>query len=58
MIIPLLIGPHQNAFILGRLIEDSCLMVHGIFHYIKKKRRGPLVAPVKVDLNKAYDRLK
>jgi len=52
-----LIGPHQNAFVPRRLIGDSCLIVHELLHYIKRKRTGPPVAAIKIDLNKAYGRL-
>jgi len=33
-------------------------MVYEIIHYIKNKHRGPPIAALKVDLNKAYDQLK
>jgi len=52
-----LIGPYQNAFVPGRLIGDSCLMVHELLHYIKRKQTGPPVAAIKIDLSKAHDRL-
>jgi len=32
-------------------------MAHELLHYIKRKQTGPPVAAVKIDLNKAYDRL-
>ena len=53
-----LIGLYQNAFVPGQLLGDGFLMAHEIIHYIKSNRRGILVAALKFDLNKAYDRLK
>ena len=57
-IMPSLISPFQNAFVPRRLIGDSFLMVHELLHHIKNKHRDSPVAAIKVDLNKAYDRLK
>jgi len=53
-----LIGLYQNAFVPGQLLGDGFLMANEIIHYIKSNRRGPLVAALKFDLNKTYDRLK
>ncbi|CAL5418073.1 unnamed protein product [Camellia sinensis] len=53
-----LISPQQAAFVPGRLIQDSILIAHEAFHFLKHKkqgRRGSMA--LKLDFNKAYDRI-
>jgi len=58
-ILPTLIQPEQNAFIPGRDIADSILLVQELWHSIrvghKNKRQFFLV---KFDMEKAYDRVR
>lgn len=53
-----LVGPSQNAFIIGRIITDSCLLAHEALSVVKTKTRGRLYATLKLDMNKAYDRVR
>ncbi|XP_057425948.1 uncharacterized protein LOC130719340 [Lotus japonicus] len=53
-----LITPHQSAFVGGRQIQDNLIIVQEAFH--KLKRAGPCSrenAAIKLDLNKAFDRI-
>jgi hypothetical protein len=52
-----IISPHQSAFLQGRSIHDNSILAHELFHSMKKKRgRGGLMA-LKLDMEKAFDRL-
>uniref|UniRef100_A0A803N7C0 Reverse transcriptase domain-containing protein n=1 Tax=Chenopodium quinoa TaxID=63459 RepID=A0A803N7C0_CHEQI len=54
-----LVGDNQKAFVLGRAVNDSCCIGHEMIHRIKKKASsGSYESIFKVDLNKAYDRIK
>lgn len=53
-----LVGDSQNAFVPGRKMSDSCLIGHEMLHSMKKKKGSALGAIFKVDLNKAYDRVR
>ncbi|GJX59329.1 RNA-directed DNA polymerase, eukaryota, reverse transcriptase zinc-binding domain protein [Tanacetum coccineum] len=53
-----IISPQQSAFIPGRQIQDSIVVANEAFHYIRNKKRGNQnVMALKVDLNKAFDRV-
>lgn len=57
-IMPRIISENQRAFVSGRLIQDNILVVHEAFHYLKDKKRGNLAEmAIKMDMNKAYDRV-
>jgi hypothetical protein len=52
------ISPHQSAFVPTRSIQDSTIMAHELFHTVNSKRgRGGLMA-IKIDMEKAFDRMK
>uniref|UniRef100_A0A803Q2T5 Reverse transcriptase domain-containing protein n=1 Tax=Cannabis sativa TaxID=3483 RepID=A0A803Q2T5_CANSA len=52
-----LIAPTQSAFLPGRWIAESTLLTQEVVNVIKKKKgKGGLLA-IKMDMNKAYDRL-
>ncbi|CAA7037235.1 unnamed protein product [Microthlaspi erraticum] len=53
-----LIGPAQSSFIPGRLSADNIVLVQEAVHSMKKKkgRRGWML--LKLDLEKAYDRIR
>ncbi|XP_074325881.1 uncharacterized protein LOC141663935 [Apium graveolens] len=54
-----LISDQQSAFIEGRLLTDNALITFEINHFIKRKTQGLNgVAGFKIDVSKAYDRLK
>jgi hypothetical protein len=51
------ISPYQSAFVPSRTIQDNSVMAHELLHTIKSKRgRGGLMA-VKIDMEKAFDRM-
>nr|GEV85020.1 reverse transcriptase [Tanacetum cinerariifolium] len=53
-----IISPQQSAFIPGRLIQDCMIVANEAFHYIRnKKKRNQRVMALKLDLNKAFDRV-
>ena len=53
-----LITPFQNAFIKGRNIFDNILLAHGIFYFLRKrKRRKKFYGALKINMTKAYDRV-
>ncbi|XP_057432405.1 uncharacterized protein LOC130725171 [Lotus japonicus] len=52
-----LVGPLQGSFIPGRRTKDNIILAQEVMHTIHTyKRRGGLVA-LKIDLEKAYDRV-
>lgn len=52
-----LVGPLQGSFISGRGTKDNIILAQEVMHTIHTfKRRGGLVA-LKVDLERAYDRV-
>ena len=56
-LLPDLISPLQSAFVLGRQGVDNAIIVQELVHSMaKKKGRGGVMA-IKLDLEKAYDRL-
>ncbi|KAL0420752.1 UNVERIFIED_CONTAM: hypothetical protein Slati_3098100 [Sesamum latifolium] len=52
-----LVSPTQNAFIPGRLISDNILLAQELFAGYNQQRTPPRCA-MKVDLRKAYDKVK
>ena len=53
-----LITPFQNAFIQGRQLTDNIILAQEVFEYLKKKHKGKWgFGAIKLDMNKAYDRL-
>jgi hypothetical protein len=52
-----IIYPNQSAFLQGRSIQDNFVLAHELFHTMKQKRgRGGLMA-LKLDMEKAFDRM-
>ncbi|CAL1407561.1 unnamed protein product [Linum trigynum] len=53
-----LVSPRQNSFIPGRQTTDNVIVVQEVLHSLHKRRgkKGGLV--LKIDLEKAYDRLR
>lgn len=53
-----LISENQSAFFANRQIQDSIVIAHKAFHYLRRKRSG-LIAKmaIQLDLNKVYDRV-
>ncbi|KAL5727971.1 hypothetical protein ACHQM5_001105 [Ranunculus cassubicifolius] len=56
-IVARVITPNQAAFISGRSIMDHVLLVHEALHTFNKMKRKEGAVMIKIDSNKAYDRL-
>ena len=57
-LLPLLVSQYQHAFVPGRSMTDNVLLSHELLHFInRKKTAAHSYATVKIDLNKAYDRI-
>ena len=53
-----LVSPYQNAFVLGRLISDNVLIAHEVLEFLRNRKKGKTyMAALKLDINKAYDRV-
>ena len=53
-----LIDNYQNAFVPGRHMSDNILLSHELLHTLNKQRSGAKqLAALKIDMNKAYDRV-
>jgi len=52
-----LVSPFQSAFIPGRSIHDNILLSHEILHKFKKCKGKTAWIAMKLDMEKAYDRL-
>ena len=54
-----LISPFQNAFIKGWSISDNILIAHVIMNILRKKKgRKNSFGALKIDMKKAYDRVR
>ena len=54
-----LISLFQNAFIKGRSISDNILIAHVIMNILRKKKgRKNSFGALKIDMKKAYDRVR
>lgn len=57
-LMPKLISPFQNGFVPGRHIGDNVMLAHELLHTMhKKKSSNHHYLALKLDLEKAYDRL-
>lgn len=52
-----LVGPHQTSFVPGRYIMKNIVVAQDIVHSMRKKTGPRGFMAIKVDLEKAYDRL-
>lgn len=53
-----LISEQQSAFIPGRQIQNNIIIAHEVFHFLRHKKQGSKAyVAIKLDLNKAYDRV-
>lgn len=56
--LPHLVGSYQSSFIRGRSIIDNIIIAQEVFHSMRKKQgKGGWMA-IKIDLEKAFDRLR
>ncbi|XP_019162021.1 PREDICTED: uncharacterized protein LOC109158590 [Ipomoea nil] len=56
-ILPGLVGPFQSSFVPGRQITDNVLVFQEVMHTMRTKRGKTGLMAIKIDLEKAYDRL-
>lgn len=57
-ILPLVISENQNAFLQERQIQDNIILAHEAFHHLRNKKKGKCFeAGLKMDMNKAFDRV-
>nr|XP_028948068.1 uncharacterized protein LOC114820903 [Malus domestica] len=53
-----IISPMQNAFLVGRQIQDNIGIAHEMFHFLKLwKTKQKFEMGIKLDMHKAYDRV-
>ena len=53
-----LIAPTQSSFVPGRQISDNIVIVQEMLHSMRKKKGSKGYMAIKIDLEKAYDRLR
>ena len=53
-----LIAPTQSSFVPGRQISDNIIIVQEMLHSMRKKKGSQGCMAIKIDLEKAYDRLR
>nr|GMD68491.1 ribonuclease H [Ipomoea batatas] len=56
-ILPTIVGPYQSSFVLGRQISDNILVYQEIMHTMHYKKGAKGIMAIKLDFEKAYDRL-
>ncbi|XP_021731312.1 uncharacterized protein LOC110698221 [Chenopodium quinoa] len=56
-VLPSLVSDSQNAFVPGRLMSDNSLTDHEFFSYMNRSRGRTMSTALKLDMNKAYDRV-
>ncbi|XP_031099806.1 uncharacterized protein LOC116004005 [Ipomoea triloba] len=56
-ILPDYVGPYQSSFVKGRQISDNILIYQEIMHTMRSKKGSTGFMAIKLDFEKAYDRL-
>lgn len=56
-ILPKVVSPFQSSFVPGRQITDNILIYQEVMHTMRVKRGSSGIMAIKIDLEKAYDRL-
>ncbi|XP_019173838.1 PREDICTED: uncharacterized protein LOC109169412 [Ipomoea nil] len=57
LILPQIVGPFQSSFVPGRQITDNILIFQEVMHTMREKKGETGYMAIKLDLEKAYDRL-
>lgn len=57
VLLPDLIGPHQTSFVPGQHITENIIIAQEVVHSMRRKMGKKCFMAIKVDLEKAYDRL-
>ncbi|RDY05913.1 hypothetical protein CR513_10187, partial [Mucuna pruriens] len=55
---PIMLAPHQCSFMPGRYVIDNVVIAQEIFHSMHRKKGKSSFMAIKMDLKKAYDRLR
>lgn len=53
-----LISPNQGAFVRGRWIMNNTVIAQEVVHHIKKHKGKNVLMVMKIDMKKAYDKMK
>ncbi|KAH9699193.1 putative ribonuclease H protein [Citrus sinensis] len=56
-LLPDLVGPHQTSFVPGRHITENIIIAQEVVHSMRRKLGRKWLMAIKIDLEKAYDRL-
>ena len=56
-LIPSLVSPLQSAFVAGRRSSDNVIIAQELIHSLKRRKWREGFMVIKIDLEKAYDRL-
>ncbi|XP_028069906.1 uncharacterized protein LOC114272415 [Camellia sinensis] len=56
-ILSAVVSQNQSTFVGGRLIQDNIIVAHEAFHVMKLRKGKMEDVAIKVDFNKAYDRV-
>nr|GMD52524.1 ribonuclease H [Ipomoea batatas] len=57
VLLPKIVSPFQSSFVPGRQITDNVFIYQEVMHTMRKKRGPHGIMAIKLDLEKAYDRL-
>ncbi|KAH1121736.1 hypothetical protein J1N35_004896 [Gossypium stocksii] len=57
VVFPKIIAPEQAGFVAGRNINDNIIIVQEVIHSMKSKQKNKRSMAIKIDREKAYDRV-
>ncbi|KAA3486983.1 Retrovirus-related Pol polyprotein LINE-1 [Gossypium australe] len=58
VVFPKIIAPEQVGFVAGRNINDNIIIAQEVIHSMKSKQKNKRWMAIKIDLEKAYDRVR